>query len=123
MLRLEAWPTAHSNTDLTVLDAETGTWFLGDLLFANHVPALDGKLRGWIAALRDLSGRPAQRVVPGHGPASLDWPEAAGPIGRYLARLEAAGRAGRSEAPRWRLFDEFNARNATSAYQELEWDE
>jgi quinoprotein relay system zinc metallohydrolase 2 len=138
VLRLEAWPTAHSNTDLTVLDAETGTWFLGDLLFANHVPALDGKLRGWIAALRDLSGRPAQRVVPGHGPASLDWPEAAGPIGRYLERLEAdlrqmiregrtiveaAGRAGRSEAPRWRLFDEFNARNATSAYQELEWDE
>jgi hypothetical protein len=37
--------------------------------------------------------------------------------------VEAAGRAGRSEAPRWRLFDEFNARNATSAYQELEWDE
>jgi glyoxylase-like metal-dependent hydrolase (beta-lactamase superfamily II) len=121
-----------------VLDPETGTWFLGDLLFANHVPALDGKLRGWIAALRDLSARPAQRVVPGHGPASLDWPAAAGPIGRYLERLEAdlrqmiregrtiveaAERAGRSEAPRWRLFDEFNARNATSAYQELEWDE
>ncbi|GJD62238.1 quinoprotein relay system zinc metallohydrolase 2 [Methylobacterium frigidaeris] len=135
-LHLEAWPTAHTNSDLTVWDEGTATWFLGDLLFVGHVPALDGRLTGWIATLRSLRARPAARVVPGHGPAAVPWPAAAGPIDRYLARLEAqvrtmvrdgtpigeAGRAARDEAEEWALFDDFNARNATAAYQELEWE-
>ncbi len=136
VLHLEAWPTAHTNSDLTVRDAVTDTWFLGDLLFVGHVPALDGRLTGWIATLRSLRARPAARVVPGHGPAAVPWPAAAGPIDRYLAVVEAqvrtmvrdgtpigeAGRAAQGEASEWALFDEFNARNATTAYQELEWE-
>ncbi|AWB21184.1 quinoprotein relay system zinc metallohydrolase 2 [Methylobacterium currus] len=136
VLHLEAWPTAHTNSDLTVRDAATDTWFLGDLLFVGHVPALDGRLAGWIATLRALRARPAARVVPGHGPAAVPWPAAAGPIDRYLAGLEAqvramvrdgtpigeAGRAAQGEAGEWALFDDFNARNATTAYQELEWE-
>ena len=136
-LLLEAWPTAHTATDLTVLDEATGTWFLGDLLFLVHVPALDGKALGWIALLDELSRRPVARVVPGHGPAAQPWPEAAAPTRRYLARLvtdvrklvrdggtmsEAAAGAGRSEAGNWQLFDDFNPRNATSAFHELEWE-
>ena len=136
VLRLEAWPTAHTNSDLTVRDEGTDTWFLGDLLFVGHVPALDGRLTGWIATLRALKARPAARVVPGHGPAAVPWPAAAGPIDRYLADLESqvraivrdgtpigeAGNAARDEAGEWALFDDFNARNATTAYQELEWE-
>jgi quinoprotein relay system zinc metallohydrolase 2 len=136
VLQLEAWPTAHTNSDLTVRDAATDTWFLGDLLFVGHVPALDGRLTGWIATLRALKERPAARVVPGHGPAAVPWPAAAGPIDRYLADLEGrvramvrdgtpigeAGGAARDEAGEWALFDDFNARNATTAYQELEWE-
>jgi quinoprotein relay system zinc metallohydrolase 2 len=136
-LVLEAWPTAHTNADLTVFDEKTGTWFLGDLVFAGHVPALDGSLRGWTRVLAALAARPAARVVPGHGPPSLTWPEAAEPITRYLERLtadvrrmvgegrtiqDAAALAARSEAPHWQLFDEFNARNATAAFHELEWE-
>ena len=135
-LHLEAWPTAHTNSDLTVRDRETDTWFLGDLLFVGHVPALDGRLSGWIGVLRRLRAEPAARVVPGHGPASVAWPAAAGPIDHYLAVLEAqvramvrdgvpidrAGDAARTEAQHWSLFDDFNARNATTAYQELEWE-
>ncbi|SEP21897.1 quinoprotein relay system zinc metallohydrolase 2 [Methylobacterium sp. ap11] len=135
-LHLEAWPTAHTNSDLTVRDRETDTWFLGDLLFVGHVPALDGRLSGWIGVLRRLRAEPAARVVPGHGPASVAWPAAAGPIDRYLAVLESqvramvrdgapidqAGKAARAEAQNWSLFDDFNARNATTAYQELEWE-
>lgn len=136
-LRLEAWQTAHTSTDLTVLDEKTQTWFLGDLLFLGHVPALDGKALGWIAILEEMKRRPAARAVPGHGPASVSWPEAAAPTERYLNRLvsdvratvraggtmaEAARAAGRSEAPDWQLFDDFNARNATAAYHELEWE-
>ncbi|MFT4131942.1 quinoprotein relay system zinc metallohydrolase 2 [Labrys sp. (in: a-proteobacteria)] len=136
-LLLEAWPTAHTNTDLTVLDEKTNTWFLGDLLFAGHVPALDGSLMGWIAVIDTLRSRPAARVVPGHGPAAMPWPAAADPMRRYLTRLrddvramiaegrtlrEAAERAGQSERDNWQLFDEFNPRNATSAFHELEWE-
>ena len=136
-LLVEAWPTAHANSDLTVFDEDTGTWFLGDLLFAGHVPALDGKLIGWLETLRSLTARHAARVVPGHGPAAMPWPDAARPIERYLRRLEtdiramiregktmqdAAAHAGRSESAAWALFDDFNARNATAAYHELEWE-
>jgi quinoprotein relay system zinc metallohydrolase 2 len=136
VLHLEAWPTAHTNSDLTVRDEATDTWFLGDLLFVGHVPALDGRLSGWIAVLRRLGARPAARVVPGHGPAAVPWPAAAGPIARYLADLEMqvramvrdgtpigeAGRAAAGAARDWALFDDFNPRNATAAYQELEWE-
>ncbi len=136
-LVLESWPTAHTNSDLTILDEKTATWFLGDLLFSGHVPALDGNLNGWIRVLAALTSRPAARVVPGHGPSSLPWPDAAQPITRYLEimatdtrRMIAEGRtmqdaitqAGRTEAQHWSLFDEFNRRNATSAFHELEWE-
>lgn len=136
-LLIEAWPTAHTSTDLTVFDQATGTWFLGDLLFAGHVPALDGKLTGWIALLDALERRKAARVVPGHGPPSLSWPEAAAPMERYLRRLaadvrgmirdgrtmsEATREAGQEEASHWALFEDFNPRNATAAFHELEWE-
>lgn len=135
-LLLEAWPTAHTATDLTVLDERTGTWFLGDLLFLGHVPALDGKALGWMALLEELKRRPAARVVPGHGPAQQPWPQAAEPTERYLRRLvgdvramvrdgrsmDAAREAGRAEASQWMLFDDFNARNATTTFHELEWE-
>ncbi|MXQ12079.1 quinoprotein relay system zinc metallohydrolase 2 [Microvirga makkahensis] len=136
-LRVEAWRTAHTNTDITVLDLATGTWFLGDLLFMGHLPALDGSLTGWIRTVRDLRSRPAARVVPGHGPSTAPWPEAAAPMEKYLTRLaddvrssirtghtisEAAQQAARSEAGAWLLFNEFNPRNATAAFHELEWE-
>jgi quinoprotein relay system zinc metallohydrolase 2 len=136
-LTLEAWPTAHTNSDLTVLDEATGTWFLGDLLFAGHVPALDGRLKGWRAVLDRMRSRVAARVVPGHGPAAMPWPAAADPLARYLGTLEtelraliregrplseAIARTGRTEEGRWSLFPEFHQRNATAAYQELEWE-
>jgi quinoprotein relay system zinc metallohydrolase 2 len=136
-LRLETWPTAHTNTDVTMLDEQTDTWFMGDLLFVGHVPSLDGKLAGWIGTLRRLRARSAARVVPGHGPASVPWPQAAAPLERYLQRLEsdvretlregrtmqeAASRVGRAEAGSWELFEDFNARNATTAFHELEWE-
>lgn len=136
-LLLEAHPTAHTDDDLTVLDAATGTWFLGDLLFVGHIPTLDGSILGWIAEMDRLAGRDVARVVPGHGPLGLAWPEALAPERRYLTRLaeavrseiaagrtmsEAAARVGLDEATAWALFDEFNRRNVIAAYHELEWE-
>lgn len=134
-LVLRAWPAAHSDCDLTVLDEKTGTLFAGDLVFLAHTPVLDGSIRGWLVALGELGTLPAQRVVPGHGPVS-EWPAALADGRRYLQTLASdvrglvksgkpiavAGTAASSERSRWELFDDFNARNATAAFSEIEWE-
>jgi quinoprotein relay system zinc metallohydrolase 2 len=134
-LALKAWPAAHSDSDLTVLDEQTGTLFAGDLVFLDHVPVLDGSLRGFLAALDQLKTLPAQRVVPGHGPVS-SWPAALADERRYLDTLASdvralvargepiasADKAAASERSRWQLFDDYNARNATAAFSEIEWE-
>ena len=134
-LVLRAWSAAHSDCDLTVLDEKTGTLFAGDLVFLAHTPVLDGSIRGWLGALGELGALPAQRVVPGHGPVS-EWPAALADERRYLQTLAsdvrglvtsgkpiaAAGTAAGSERSRWELFDDFNTRNATAAFSEIEWE-
>jgi quinoprotein relay system zinc metallohydrolase 2 len=135
-LRVRAWPAAHSDNDLTVLDEQTGTLFAGDLVFLTHIPVLDGSIRGWLAALGELSAIPARRVVPGHGAVS-EWPAALADERRYLERLAAdvrgliaggkpitvaADNATATERSRWELFDDYNARNATAAFSEIEWE-
>ena len=135
-LTLQAWPAAHSDSDLTVMDEKTGTLLAGDLVFLNHVPVLDGSLRGFLSAIDKLESVPAQRVVPGHGPVS-PWPAALSDERRYLQTLAAdvraavargdtiaatAAFAAASERSRWSLFDDYNARNATAAFSQIEWE-
>ncbi|MEP1611339.1 MAG: quinoprotein relay system zinc metallohydrolase 2 [Roseobacter sp.] len=136
-LDIQAWPTAHTGTDLTVRDTNTGTLFAGDIIFDAHTPALDGRLIGWRAVIDALGEMDVERVVPGHGRASLSWPEGSRPIARYLSVLEADTRAAvdagtrlgtaveeiaQSEKEAWELFETYNPRNATVAFTELEWE-
>lgn len=135
-LILRAWPAAHTDSDLTVLDTASGTLFAGDLVFLEHIPVIDGSIRGWLANLDQLAGISAQRVVPGHGPVAA-WPQALSDERRYLEKLRAdvgaliksgvplaaaAKTAGASEQSRWNLFEDYNARNATAAFSEMEWE-
>ncbi len=136
-LILRSWPTAHTDTDLTVFDEESKTLWLGDLLFVGHVPVLDGNLRGFLAALERT------RRGTGRSRCSRAWPRARSgrrrlaPERRYLSRLladvVAAIKAKRTltetlalvpgEGGQWLLFDQFHRRNVTAAYAELEWDD
>jgi len=135
-LTLHAWPAAHSDCDLTVLDERTKTLFAGDLVFLAHVPVVDGSILGWLRIMGELSGQSAERVVPGHGPVSA-WPDSLADERRYLETLaadvralvkrgapinKAADTAATSERSRWQLFDDYNARNATAAFSEIEWE-
>jgi len=135
-LHLRAWPVAHTDCDLTVVDEATGTLFAGDLVFAQHIPVVDGSILGWLGVMDTLGQIRASRVVPGHGEILTDWPAALAAQRRYLERLSgdvrgaiargtplgpAVTAAGRSEARAWELFEDYNARNATAAYAELEW--
>jgi len=135
-LTLKAWPAAHTDHDLSVFDEQTKTLFAGDLVFLAHTPVLDGSIRGWLAAIDELGRLPAQRVIPGHGQVS-EWPAALVDQRRYLQTLSsdiraliargepitaAASSAAASERSRWQLFDDYNARNATAAFSEIEWE-
>lgn len=139
-LSLRAWPTAHTNTDLSVVDESTGTWFVSDLLFVHHLPVLDGRLRGWAQVtneLRELSQGPAmRRIVPGHGPARVTGSAALEAQQSYLEHLLQSTRAAIREGATlseavdrigvgstdWQLTSEYHRRNVTAAYAELEWE-
>jgi glyoxylase-like metal-dependent hydrolase (beta-lactamase superfamily II) len=135
-LAVQAWPTAHTDNDLTVLDEHSGTLFAGDLVVAQHVPVLDGSILGWLKVMDELALMQPKRILPGHGPAIDNWQDALAQQRRYLERLtrdvrslisrgapiSAARSAGEAEKDRWTLFEEYNARNATAAFAELEWE-
>ncbi len=136
-LSLQAHPTAHTDNDLSILDETTHILWAGDLLFVDRVPALDGSILGWLAVIGSLRENPARHAVPGHGPAVVDWPGAAAAQERYLELLvreiraiiarggtieEAVATVGLAERSRWLLFDDYNGRNVTAAFKELEWE-
>ncbi len=136
-LILRAHGPAHTDNDLTVFDEKTRTFWLGDLLFVERVPVIDGSVVGWLKELQALTLIAADRAVPGHGPPSVSWPGAAEPERRYLDKVardtRAAIRAGigiaeayrhvaSSERQQWLLFDDYHPRNVTASYKELEWE-
>ncbi|RUU83729.1 quinoprotein relay system zinc metallohydrolase 2, partial [Mesorhizobium sp. M7A.T.Ca.TU.009.01.1.2] len=137
MIELRAWKAAHTDNDLTVFDTATRTLFAGDLVFMGSLPTLDGSLLGWLRQMDALTAIDAARVVPGHGPVTADWPQAVAGERRYFEILardirkaiadgtplrEAVKTAGESERDNWHLFDDYNERNATAAFAELEWE-
>ena len=136
-LTVQAHRPAHTDNDLTVYDDKTRTFWLGDLLFVDRIPVIDGSLVGWLNQLNELTSIPADRAVPGHGPVSVPWPAAAEPERRYLEAVARDTRAAiksgigianayrqvaNSERGHWLLFDEYHPRNVTTAYKELEWE-
>jgi quinoprotein relay system zinc metallohydrolase 2 len=136
-LMLRAWPTAHTDCDLTIYDQKTSTLWTGDLLFIERLPALDGSLPGWIAAVDQLAAQRVKLVVPGHGPPTAHAAQALARERSYLESLlegvrrelaegkslqDALLHVGRDEKPGWLLWDEVQPRNVARAYEELQWE-
>ena len=134
---LRAWPKAHTDCDLTIYDAATNTLWMGDLLFLERLPALDGSIKGWLAALDELAHTHVKLAVPGHGPLARDLAAAIVPERRYLQALAAGVRGeiaqgkplddaiehvAAGESTHWLLWDQGHPRNVVRAYEELEWE-
>lgn len=138
ILKLTAHPPAHTDNDLSIYDSQTDTLWLADLLFIEHLPSIDGSLKGWLAELDKLETKSYKKVIPGHGTLVTDWPEGMKPEKEYLSALlleirvaikngvyleDAVKSVGLSFKDRWKLFDEFHRKNVTKAYAELEWED
>lgn len=136
-LSLRAWPVAHTNNDLTVMDERSGTLWMGDLLFSERTPSIDGDIHGWLNVIKDLKAIPARLVIPGHGAVTAEKNIALEKQRLYLQTLlddlrrgikdgrpmtESMDAAARSEQDKWVLFDAVNPRNATMLYPVLEWE-
>ena len=138
ILVAQTWPTAHTDNDLTVYDRQTRTLFASDLLFVQHIPVVDGSLRGWLDTMPQLARIDVALVVPGHGPTRAGGPDAWKPQQEYLEALlretraalkshqtlsQAVDSVGVSAASRWQLAERFHRRNVTAAFAELEWED
>ncbi len=137
-LKIQAWPVGHTDNDVSVLDEQTQTLWLSDLLFMEHVPAMDGSIPGWLKVIAELKKIPAKLVIPGHGPVTAPWPSAIEAQQRYLAKVEngvrkalkdkqtiqeAIENVGWDEKDKWQQFENFHRRTVTATYAELEWEE
>lgn len=136
-LKLKAWSVAHTDNDLTVFDEATGTLWLGDLLFVDHTPVIDGSVLGFIDVLKVLETYQPKHYVSGHGVSGQPYPQPLLKERAYLELIvretraalkhrktlvEAVDTVGQSERPNWVNFDMFHRRNVTATYTELEWE-
>ncbi|NOT10229.1 MAG: quinoprotein relay system zinc metallohydrolase 2 [Methylococcaceae bacterium] len=138
VLTLTAYTAAHTDNDLTVFDRQSNTLWMADLLFIDHLPVIDGSLKGWLGILDKLEHHSYKLVIPGHGRIVTNWPVAMQPEKEYLMMLLSDVRAlikkgehlekavetvGHSAQGKWKLFDQFHRRNVTTVFAELEWED
>lgn len=136
-LTVQAYPSAHTDNDLTVYDHSSGAFWLSDLLFQDRIPRVDGSIIGWIKVLDDLAQKAVRLAIPGHGPVFTKWPKTLGKQRDYLEAivkgvrniLKAGGslqQATKNVAwhmqTQWTLFEDYHPGNVTAAFVELEWE-
>ncbi len=136
-IRLTPMKTAHTDNDLVIVDLQTRTAWLGDLLFVEHLPVIDGSLNGWLGVLEQLVTERYAFVVPGHGKVSRHWPGIAEPQRDYLLQVQqkvrkfiadghtladALSEIAPPDETVWKLSPLFHRRNVSAAFAELEWE-
>ena len=136
-LLLTSFDSAHSTSDITVLDETHKLLWAGDLLFVERLPVVSGSLPGWVAALERIDNMDISTVIPGHG-SSGPWHSLVKPQRKYLSDLLEDTRtaiadgqslhdyikaaADSSNDNQWQLFGSQHKTNLTRAYIELEWE-
>lgn len=136
-IELREWPTAHSSNDLTIIDLNTETLWLSDLLFVERTPSIDGDINGWLRVIEKLKAIPSKLSIPGHGSVTTDKNKKLDDMKRYLQLLLNDVRnsiknkvsmtttmlnAASIEKDSWVLFQSVNKRNVNIIYPVLEWE-
>tara|TARA_B110000444_G_scaffold256807_1_gene293937 strand:+ start:1039 stop:1962 length:924 start_codon:yes stop_codon:yes gene_type:complete len=136
-LKLEAFPKSHTSSDIIVEDMSTKTAWLGDLMFTERTPSVDGDIHGWIDTLDKIKKRNYTVIIPGHGSPPKNNNEAIHKVKLYLELLrdeirqaindgmdlqKALETIASSEKNKWELFDVQNARNINLIYPIMEWE-
>lgn len=138
LLTLIAYPTAHTDNDLVVLDNNTMTLWTGDLLFVDRIPALDGSINGWLRVMNVLKTLDVNTVIPGHGSVLQgDWKTALDKQNHYFTQIhdqvlkiindmgtitQATEEVTPNTEEHWVLYEDYHKRNVTASYTELEWE-
>jgi quinoprotein relay system zinc metallohydrolase 2 len=136
-LSLRAWPSAHTDCDLTVFDEQSRALWAGDLLFRDRLPAVDASASGWLAVIDELSRLQVAHAVPGHGPVTADLAGALAAERQYLRALidgvhdelaqggsmqQAIAHVAAAEKPKWLLWDSTHPHNVARVYEQMEWE-
>lgn len=136
-IKISAYPSAHTDNDITIEDLKTGTLWAGDLLFVERTPVVDGDIHGIIKVIDQLLSLKINLVIPGHGTPTKKWREAFKKHRNYFITLrddiknaisedqglqETIESAAQSESNKWELFDVQNPRNVNQVYPQLEWE-
>lgn len=136
-IKITAYPSAHTNNDITVEDLKTRTLWAGDLLFVDRTPVVDGDIHGIIDVTNHLISLDFNLVIPGHGTPTKNWRKAFEKHRDYFVILrdeireaisediglqEAIETVARSESRKWELFEVQNAININQVYPQLEWE-
>jgi len=136
-IKISAYPSAHTNNDITIEDLKTGTFWAGDLLFIERTPVVDGDIHGIIDVINQLISLDINLVIPGHGSPTKNWQKAFKKHRDYFITLrdgvkkaisediglqKAIETVAQSESKKWELFDIQNARNINQVYPQLEWE-
>ena len=138
IIRLSAHPAAHTDNDLSVFDQNSNTLWLADLLFLEHIPVIDGSIKGWLSELDKLEKQHFRLVIPGHGKPVSNWPLGMQAEKQYLSQLandirsyikngktleQAVNTISINNPSQWQLSEQFHRKNITIAFAELEWED
>jgi len=137
LLKITAYPTAHTNSDVTIEDYKTSTLWTGDLLFIERTPVVDGDIHGFIKVIDSLMKVEFNLLIPGHGTPTFEPNLAWNKIRNYLIILRngirvaidegldlqmAIDSVAKKESSKWELFDIQNGRNINMIYPKMEWE-
>ena len=119
-VEIEAWPSGHTDNDLSIFDFQTKT-FWSENLFIDRVPPIRASVKGW---------------KKNHGPVKKR-DEAIEPMISYFDRLITTIRRAHTKnlslseviknfpnenKENWLLYNIYHPSNVTKVYTELEWE-
>ena len=135
-LQLTSHEVAHTYSDASVYDIKTKTFFVGDLVQDERLPAIDGLAKNWIKVLNEIEKVDFKIMVPGHGKIQTDntalnktkkylqvlYDEVIEALKKDIPIEEGLKTIAQSEKNNWILFDRVNPGNIVRTFMRYEWE-